>query len=96
MTKNLPKRSFLPLLLLRMILDGVAAISFLPYKNGLKNAWAVFVAHMSYYFYFFRTMKKRKNVPNRKVGRIYKKSVVFDFFLRGKRKYSELKGEYTK
>lgn len=95
MTKNLPKRSFLPLLFLRMVLDGVAAISFLPYKNGIKNAWAVFVAHMSYYFYFFRTMKKRKQVPNRKVGRIYKKSVVFDFFLRKKRKYSELRGEFT-
>jgi GT2 family glycosyltransferase len=96
MTKNLPKRSFLPLLFLRMILDGVAAISFLPHKNGLKNAWAVFVAHMSYYFYFFRTMRKRKNVPNRKVGRIYKKSVVFDFFIRKKRKFSELDGEFTK
>jgi len=95
MTKNLPKRLFLPLLFLRMVLDGVAAISFLPHKNGFKNFWAVFVAHMSYYFYFFRTMKKRKNVPNKKVGRIYKKSVVFDFFLRKKRKYSELKGEFT-
>jgi len=96
MTKNLPKRSFLPLLFLRLILDGVAAVSFLPHKNGLKNFWAVFVAHMSYYYYFFRTMRKRKNVPNRKVGRIYKKSVVFEFFVRKKRKYSELTGEFTK
>ncbi len=96
MTKNLPKRSFFPLLFLRMILDGIAAISFLPHKNGLKNAWAVFVAHMSYYFYFFRTMKKRKNVPNRKVGRIYKNSVVFEFFIKKKRKFSDLKGDFTK
>lgn len=95
MSKNLPKRSFLPLLFLRMILDGVAAISFLPYKNGLGNFWAVFKAHMSYYRMFFRIMKKRKDVPNRKVGRIYKKSVVFDFFLRKKRKFSELTGEFT-
>lgn len=95
MTKNLPKRSFLPLLFLRMILDGVAAISFLPHKNGLKNAWAVFVAHMSYYWYFFRVMKKRKNVPNKKVGRIYKKSVVFEFFLRKKNKFSDLTGDFT-
>ena len=96
MTKNLPKRSFLPLLGLRMVLDGVAAVSFLPYKNGWGNFWAVFKAHMSYYWLFFHIMKKRKNVPNRKVGRIYKKSVVFDFFLRKKKKFSELQGEFTK
>jgi GT2 family glycosyltransferase len=96
MSKNLPKRSFLPLLFLRMILDGVAAISFLPYKNGIGNFFAVPRAHFSYYSMFFKIMKKRKNVPNRKVGRIYKKSVVVDFFLRKKRKFSDMEGEFTK
>lgn len=95
MTKNLPKRSFFPLLLLRLILDGIAAISFLPHKNGINNFFAVFKAHLSFYCIFFKVMKKRENVPNRKVGNIYKKSVVFDFFLRKKRKFSDLKGNFT-
>lgn len=94
-TKNLPKRSFLPLLFLRMILDGVAAISFLPYKNGPGNFFAVLKAHFSYYSMFLKIIKKRKIVPNHKVGRIYKKSVVFDFFLRKKRKFSDLEGDFT-
>ena len=95
MTKNLPKRTFFPLLILRMVLDGVAAISFLPYKNGVGNFFAVWKAHFSYYWMFFKIMKKRKHVTQRKVGRIYKKSVVFDFFLRRKRKFSELEGKFT-
>lgn len=95
MSKNLPKRSFMPLIFLRLILDGVAAVSFLPYKNGWGNFWAVFRAHLSYYGLFFKIMKKRSHVPNRKVPRIYKKSVVFEFFLHKIRKYSDLKGDFT-
>lgn len=95
MTKNLPKRSFLPLLFLRLILDGVAAISFLPYKNGIQNFWAVFKAHISFYFIFPKVMKKRFNVPKRKVSMIYKKSIVIEFFLRKVRFYKNLTGKFT-
>jgi len=93
MSKNLPKRKFIPLILLRLVLDGIAAISFLPNPNGWGNFRAVFRAHFSYYWLFPRLMKKRRNIPHRKVSCIYRQSVVYLFFVKKVRSFSQL-GDY--
>lgn len=93
MSKNLPKRKFLPLIFLRMILDGIAALSFLPNKNGWGNFWAVIKAHFSYYGLLPALMRKRKSIPKRKVSCIYKGSVVYRFFVKKQRTFSAL-GDY--
>lgn len=95
MTKNLPKRKFLPLLILRLFVDGVAALSFLPHAHGWGNFWAVFRAHMSYYRNFTATLRKRKTIPKRSVSCIYRKSIVWQFYALKKRKFSELGDHFT-
>lgn len=95
LTKNLPKRKFLPLILLRLILDGIAAVSFLPNPSGWGNFWAVFKAHINFYINLPRTLKKRKKIPKRPVSCIYRKSVVSMFFIHKIKSFSGLGDFYT-
>lgn len=80
-------------LIRRMLLDGVAAFRFL--SEGKSSYFiAVFKAHMSFYFYFGKMAKKRRNLkaaisqPN-KTG-WYRKSILVEYYLRKKKKFSEL------
>lgn len=91
--KNLPEKKFYTILLQRMIMDGVAALKFL--VNGeFSNFSAVFKAHLSYYSMLSKMRQKRKKlVPlvskiNHK--EIYKNSIVFDFYLRKRRYFSDI------
>lgn len=91
--KNLPAGRILPLMLMRLVLDGVAAISFL--AGGNRQAFAaVFRAHMAVYRTLGRFLKKRKELlPLVKQSRhpeIYRGSIVWRFYIRKHRKYSDL------
>lgn len=92
-SKNLPARKSLPLVAWRLVLDGAAGLSFIPHPNGFKNCWAVVKAHWSYYSIFFSVMKKKRTIPKRKVSCIYPKSVVFAFYILGKKTYQSLRNE---
>jgi GT2 family glycosyltransferase len=95
LSKNLPKRAFMPLLVLRLFLDGIAALSFLPHKNGFGNFLAVVKAHLSYYSHLPRTLSKRARIPKQSVSCIYQGSVVVAFYLKNKRKFSHLQAEFS-
>ena len=58
-TKNLPRRKALPLVILRLLLDGVAAVRFI-FQFKLSHCWAVLRAHMSFYANFKKMYKKRE------------------------------------
>ena len=58
-TKNLPRRKAIPLVVLRLLLDGVAAIRFV-FQFKLNHCWAVLRAHMSFYANFKKMYKKRE------------------------------------
>ncbi len=78
---------------LRMILDGIAGLKFLLSGQFFHFA-AVIRAHFNFYSTFGRTMKKRRAMKKR-ISRyassaIYRKSIVVDYFLKGKKKFSEL------
>ena len=60
-TKNLPGKKALPIVLSRLVLDGVAALRFV-WQLRLSHAWAVLRAHLSYYRHFARTLRKRERV----------------------------------
>ena len=91
--KNLPDKGFQRLLFKRKILDGVAAVFFL-----LKGSFTAFLAVLKAHFAFYRSLKtlreKRKIVKT--IGEqpfnapVMNKSIVFEFYIRGKRKYSQL------
>lgn len=80
-------------LLRRMIMDGLAAYKFLV-GGQLGHFFAVFRAHISFYKNYRRFSAKRKSLnatihkPNM-VG-YYSKSVVWAYFVQGKRRFSEL------
>jgi len=88
LTKNLPKNQLLPKLFIRMILDGVAAYKFLFSGDG-KDCLAVIHAHFSFYVRLRKTLKKRSGNYDRLVGQ-YHGNIVFDYFLKGLKKFSEL------
>ncbi len=60
-TKNLPRRKAFLIILLRLILDGIAALRFL-FMRKPEHTIAVLRAHMSYYRQIRKMLKKREKV----------------------------------
>lgn len=90
LAKNLPSSYFYPLLPIRILLDFLAGFRFL--LLGQKaDAMAVAKAHLA----LFKNLRKmRQSAPkgNDKLpGGIYIGSVVFDFYVRKKKRFTELK-----
>lgn len=97
MCKNHDPHFFGLKLLARMILDGIAGIKFL-LSGDVLHFNAVIKAHWSFYRMFRQTMKKRRilqqQVKQYTTTAIYRKSIVVDYYLRGKKKFSELEEKY--
>lgn len=76
---------------IRLILDGIAGIFFLVNGNT-KGIIAVIKAHFAYYSKIKTMFKKRKNIPKKdNLSGIYNKSIVWQYFLLKKKKFSDLK-----
>jgi len=92
--KNLPGKKLLPLLFLRMCLDGVSAMVYLS-KFSFGFFWAVVKAHIHFNCHIRRSFKKRnKFLPQVKienVGEIYPHSMVYNFLVRKKKNFDEYK-----
>lgn len=88
LAKNLPKSSLFPILFIRMVFDGVAAVKFL-LSGQPKDFWAVFKAHIAFYGRLKKTLKKRSGNFNQ-VANIYQGSVVAAYFLGGKKEFNRL------
>ncbi|MGK4568107.1 glycosyltransferase family 2 protein [Flavobacterium sp. 3HN19-14] len=78
LTKNLPASSLPGTIFTRLCLDGIAAIKLLS-EGKPKHLWAVFNAHMAFYFHFFSNYKKRKS--NQLAGYYKIKSIVQKYYL---------------
>jgi len=90
--KNLHKDKFANILITRMLLDGISAIVYL-IKFQFSYFGAVLKAHKHFYKMLKKFKAKRKElIKYNKITHkeIYKKSIVFDYFFRKKRKFSEL------
>ena len=77
-----------------MILDGIAAFKFLLDAQP-KHFFAVIRAHFAYYSMLPNTLTKRKKQKqkiNFKFSRsfTYKGNIVFEYFLKNKKKFSDL------
>lgn len=88
--KNLPGNKLFPILLVRLSIDGIAGIKLM-FSDGFSHMIAVIKAHLHFYRYFLKNQKKRKVTQPSWHKEIYNKSILFDFFLRNKKKYSQLK-----
>ncbi len=79
MLKNLPKNKIIPILFIRMILDGLAGIQFLS-KGKFGHFFAILKAHFWFYPMIIKTLKKRET--NQKQNYFYKKSIVYQYFIK--------------
>jgi|SRR5690606_1306579 len=88
--KNLPLGRALGIIFIRFWLDLLALIHFLVQGKG-KDAWAISRSHQAFFTNFFKNSKKRKkyNVPFNKKG-LYKKSIIWDFYMNKIQKFSDL------
>jgi GT2 family glycosyltransferase len=89
LAKNLPISKFYPIAFIRIILDEVAAIKFL-LSGQYKDAWAVNRAFYSVLTLLRRKRAEGKNIPYKSVDKVYKRSIVIDYFLAGIKRFSGL------
>jgi GT2 family glycosyltransferase len=91
--KNLPKQQFKRIFIIRMVLDGVAAVKFILGLN-FREFWAVVKAHASFYRNLGKLIDKRKETQKfvlvKEHPEVYPKSIMWKFFIQKKRKFSEL------
>ena len=85
--KNLRRISIAYVFPARIVLDYVAAVRFLT-EGKPKEFWAVVRAHFAFYRMVPNLTRKRRKMDHRKVGEIYRGSVVFANFLFKKNKFS--------
>jgi GT2 family glycosyltransferase len=91
--KNLTVKQLIPVIVSRLILDGMSAVVYLFSGSGYF-CYAVFRAHLAFYRNIPRLIRKRIELKST-IGRvpiheIYRGSIVFDFFIRKKRYFSQL------
>ena len=88
LVKNLPASKLIPILFIRLILDGIAGVKFLLERRPI-HTFAILRAHLSFYYYLPKTIRKRtKKLQKRNYFTI--KSIVWNYFALGKKTYSEL------
>ncbi|GIV28411.1 MAG: glycosyl transferase family 2 [Bacteroidia bacterium] len=92
--KNHPQKYLFFKVFLRLILDGIAGIKFLLEGHG-KHTIAVIQAHLYFYKNFSKFWKKRKEFEQKHSFKytfnpVFKKSIVIQHYLLGKKKFSEL------
>ncbi len=87
--KNLPQHRLFKVFVARLFLDGVAAIKFLV-QGGMGDFIAVIRAHLYFYRHFSTLHKKRKQLKQQPVSKIYRGNIAFDHYLLRKKKFSDL------
>lgn len=100
--RNEEKHRLFPVLLARLLLDGVAALSFLA-KGQFKSIIAIVRAHWHFFPRFGQLMRERQVITDqierisiqsspRLQGR-YKGSIVWQYYVMGRKKFRQLKAK---
>lgn len=77
------------IILMRLIMDGLAGIQALFLKQNPADVWAIVEAHWHFFFSLPALWSKRKKINHSKVT-TYPRSIVIDYFIFNKKKYSNL------
>ncbi len=97
--KNLPRKNLISILLIRMLLDGVAAFKFLLGAKP-RSFFAVLQAHLAFYKgrKKYRPARKmqEKFIHPRQLSGYYPRSIVIDYYLRGKKLFSQIESKVIK
>ena len=93
LVKNLPVRRLLPVLLVRLLLDGVAAIKFL-LSGKPRHFSAIFIAHLTFYVWLPELWRGRAGSFGDKLSvetdHQQVTSIVWQYFVRGRKTYAAL------
>ncbi|MFL5728321.1 MAG: glycosyltransferase family 2 protein, partial [Cytophagaceae bacterium] len=91
--QNYPGKHLYGVILLRMILDGVAAVKFL-FTDSFGHFLAIIRAHFSIYGSLGKLRDKRKrnmrNMTSNPLKMTYKGFIIIDYFLKKRRRFSDL------
>jgi hypothetical protein len=87
--KNVPKKWFLFVVFSRLLLDGIAGIKFILELRPI-HTFAILKAHFSFYRNFYKFLKKRKMLQ-KKLDYNLHTSIVWQYFILGRKKFSDLK-----
>ena len=87
--KNLSDDRLFRVFSARLILDGIAAIKFL-FDGGFGDFFAVIKAHWKFFSMIPELRKERKINNHFPVSKVYHKNLVYEYFLKGKRKFTDL------
>lgn len=87
--KNVPKKWFLFVVFSRLILDGIAGIKFMIELRPI-HTWSIVKAHLSFYKNFFKFLGKRRKLQKKQDYNLHT-SVVWQYFLLGRKKFENLK-----
>ena len=89
--KNLPISSLFTTIPMRLVLDGVAALTFLNKEKGLEHVLAIAKAHFSFYFAIPNLIAKRQKISqkNSLVGKM-NWSILVKNKMNGIKRFSEL------
>ena len=97
--KNHAPEYFYFKLFLRICLDGVAGLRFIV-SGEFAHCIAVIKAHFSFYALFKQTLRKRNAIRGQIVryadNGVYRGSIVWDYFVRGKSKFSDIREDLFK
>ncbi|SMG47381.1 glycosyltransferase family 2 protein [Arenibacter troitsensis] len=88
LVKNLPGPKVFPIILIRMVLDGLAALHFIV-QGRFKHFWAIVQAHFSFYRNFRKIYKKREK--DCYTGDYYLiKSIVWAYYINHVKNFNNL------
>ena len=87
-TKNLPKRKVFPILVARLLLDGIAGMRFI-LQLKFEHCFAIIRAHFSFYTHLKSIFKKRGKIPKRKKY-FMTKSIVWSYFVLKRKNFNNL------
>lgn len=88
LVKNLPSQKLFPIILIRLLLDGIAGLRFL-FQLKFLHFIAIIKGHINFYRYFVKIYKKRGTLL--KMGGYYRKSsIVWTYFVRNYKYYGDL------
>jgi len=89
--KNLPASSLFTTIPIRLVLDGVAALTFLNKEKGFQHVLAIAKAHFIFYFEIPKLMVKRQKIKqkNNLIGKV-DWSILLNNKIKGIKRFSEL------
>lgn len=87
-TKNLPRRKAFVIILIRLILDAIAALRFI-FQLKFNHVFAILKAHFSFYAHF-RKMYKKREKANFSIKYYIIKSIVWSHFVHQVNKFDGL------